>query len=109
VDEEQAHGQMLVVPVPDPDSGAPVQGPHWKAQQKILWAEVSKETGRTKNRFKFRDPSEDERSSRAILAFFATADLGRRLRRIPRVRCPRENLGNGKRRRRSWGMSFLQE
>jgi len=50
VEEEQAHGQVLVVPILDPDPGASFQELplHRKAQQKILWAEVWKETGRGK-------------------------------------------------------------
>jgi hypothetical protein len=32
----------------------------WKGQQKILWAEVRKETGRGKDRFKIRDLFVDE-------------------------------------------------
>jgi len=31
--------------------------PEWKTQQKILWAEVWKETGRWKSRWKIRDPA----------------------------------------------------
>jgi hypothetical protein len=37
--------------------------PEWKAQQKILWAEVRKETGRGKDRFKIRDLLADTRCS----------------------------------------------
>jgi hypothetical protein len=53
--------------------------PHWKAQRKILWAEMWKETGRAKNRLKIREPFADERCSRAILDFLATTDVGRRI------------------------------
>jgi hypothetical protein len=35
--------------------------PRWKLQQKILWAEVRRDTGRGKNRFKIRDLFADER------------------------------------------------
>ena len=53
--------------------------PHWKAQRKILWAEVWKETGRGESRFKVRDLFVDERCSQAILDFLATTDVGRRI------------------------------
>jgi hypothetical protein len=80
VDEEQAHSQMLVVPVPDPVPGASFQElPHWKAQQEILWVEVRKETGSGKERFKIRDLFADERRSQAILDFLSTTDMGRRV------------------------------
>jgi hypothetical protein len=49
----------------------------WKEQQKSLWAEVRKETGRWKNRWKVRDLLADERCSRAVLDFLATTDVGR--------------------------------
>jgi ribonuclease HI len=39
----------------------------WKEQQKTLWAEVRKETGRWKSRWKVRDLLADERRSRAVL------------------------------------------
>jgi len=51
--------------------------PEWKTQQKILWAEVQKETGRWKSRWKVRDLLADERCSRAVLDFLSTTDLGR--------------------------------
>jgi len=35
--------------------------PEWKAQQKIIWAAVLKETGRRKHRFKIRDLLADGR------------------------------------------------
>ena len=52
--------------------------PEWKAQQKILWAEVWKETGRWKSRWKIRDLLADGRCSRAVLDFLSTTDVGRR-------------------------------
>jgi hypothetical protein len=53
--------------------------PQWRRQQKILWAVVSKETGRGKDRFKFRDLFADEHCSRAIVNFLSTTDVGRRV------------------------------
>jgi len=53
--------------------------PEWKAQQKILWAEVRKETGRWKDWWKIRDLLADERRGRAVLDFLATMDVGRRV------------------------------
>jgi ribonuclease HI len=51
--------------------------PAWREQQKTLWAEVRKETGRWKSRWKVRDLLADERCSRAVLDFLATTDVGR--------------------------------
>ena len=39
--------------------------PEWKAQQKILWAEVWKETEKWKSRWKIRDLLADGRCSKA--------------------------------------------
>jgi len=51
--------------------------PEWKAQQKILWAEVRKETGRWKSRWKIRNLLADERCGRAVLDFLSTTNVGR--------------------------------
>jgi len=51
----------------------------WKAQQKILWVEVRKETGRWKDRWRIRDLLADERCSRAVLDFLTSTDVGRRV------------------------------
>jgi len=48
-------------------------------QQKILWAEVRKETERWKDRWKIRDLLADERCSRAVLDFLSSTDVGRRV------------------------------
>jgi hypothetical protein len=53
--------------------------PAWKEQQRTLWTEVRKETGRGKSRWKVRDLLADERCSRAILDFLSTTDVGRRV------------------------------
>ena len=53
--------------------------PEWKAQQKILWAEVRKETGRWKDRWKIRDLLVDERCSLAVLDFLSSTDVGRQV------------------------------
>jgi len=53
--------------------------PEWKPQQKILWAEVKKETGKGKDRWKVRDLLADGRCSQAVLDFLPTADVGRRV------------------------------
>jgi len=53
--------------------------PEWKTQQKILWAEVRKEIGRWKDRWKIRDLLADERRRRAVLDFLSTTDVGRRV------------------------------
>jgi len=49
----------------------------WRGQQKILWAEVRKKTGRWKSRWKVRDLLADERCSSAVLDFLSTTDVGR--------------------------------
>jgi len=51
----------------------------WKPQQKILWAEVRKETGRGKDRFAIRDLFADERRTSAILDFLRTTKVGSRV------------------------------
>jgi len=51
----------------------------WQPQQKALWAEVKKETGRGKNRWKIKDLLADERCSRAVLDFLSAPDGGRRV------------------------------
>jgi Zn-finger protein len=52
--------------------------PCWKPQQKILWAEVRKETGRGRSCFKIRDLFADERCTRSILDFLRATEVGRR-------------------------------
>jgi ribonuclease HI len=54
-------------------------GAEWRGQQRKLWVEVRKETGRGKSRWKVRDLLADERCSRAVLDFLATTDVGRRV------------------------------
>jgi ribonuclease HI len=49
----------------------------WRGQQRILWAEVRKETGKWKSRWKVRDQLADERCNRAVLDFLSTTDVGR--------------------------------
>jgi len=46
-------------------------------QQKILWAEVQKETGRWKSRWKIRDLLGDGRCGQAVLDFLSSTDVGR--------------------------------
>jgi hypothetical protein len=74
---------VLVVPVQDANAGALPQGvkvrPAWREQQKTLWVEVRKETGRWKSRWKIRDLLADKRCSRAVLDFLSTTDVGRRV------------------------------
>ena len=53
--------------------------PEWKVQQKMLCAEVRKETGRGKDRWKIRDLLADERCGRAVLGFLYSTDVGRRV------------------------------
>jgi len=51
--------------------------PEWKAQQKILWAEVWEEAGSGKSPFKVWDLLADGRCSQAVLGFLSTTDVGR--------------------------------
>jgi len=51
--------------------------PEWKLQQKILWAEVKKETERWKDRWNVRDLMADGRCSQAVLDNLSTTDVGR--------------------------------
>jgi len=51
----------------------------WKRQQKILWAEVRKETGKGKERHAIRDLFADERCTGAILGFLRTTEVGSRV------------------------------
>jgi len=51
--------------------------PKWKMEQKILWAEVRKETGRWKSGWRIRDLFADRRCSQAVLDFLTSTDIGR--------------------------------
>jgi len=51
--------------------------PEWKGQQKILWAEVSKGSGRRKHQSAIQDLLADERCSQAVLDFLSTTDVRR--------------------------------
>jgi len=53
--------------------------PEWRAQQKIPWAEMQKEAGRWKSRWKIRDLLADERCSQAVLDLLSATDVGRRV------------------------------
>jgi len=76
--------------------------PLWKHQKKILRAEVSRETGRGRVRFKVRDLLADERCSRSILDFLSTMDVGR-LRKTHRMRRRYGNSGSEGNERRKGG------
>ena len=49
----------------------------WKAQQKILWAEVWKKAWPRKSRSKIRDLLTNGRCSQAVLDFLSATDVGR--------------------------------
>jgi len=51
--------------------------PRWKEQQKALWGEVYKETGRGKRRWRALELFADPRCSQAQLDFLTTTDVGR--------------------------------
>jgi len=58
----------------------------WKTQQKVLWEEVRKATGKGKNRFRIRDLLADGRCTRPILDFLHTTAVGSRVG--PRAKPP---------------------
>ena len=65
----------------------------WRPQQKIMWAEIRKKTGRGKNRFTIREMFADERRTGAVLGLLRTTKVGARMG-------PRERLlepGGGER------------
>ena len=51
--------------------------PEWKMQQKILWAEVQKETERRKSRWTVWDLLANKRVGQAVLDFLSSTDVGR--------------------------------
>jgi len=51
--------------------------PKWKGQQKTLWEEVWKETGRGKSRWKAHELFAYRRCSRAVLDFLSSTDVGK--------------------------------
>jgi len=67
----------------------------WKMQQKILWAEVRKETGRGKNRYKIRDLLADERCTRSVLDFLRTTRVGCRIGPREETRPPENGSEKG--------------
>jgi hypothetical protein len=80
VDEEPPYCQVLVVSVQDTDADHVFKNcPRWKPQQKILWAEVRKESGRGKDRFTIRDLLADTRCYQPVLDFLSSTDVGRRV------------------------------
>ena len=63
----------------------------WKRQQKVLWAEVRKETGKGKDSHAIRDLFADERCTSAILDFLRTTEVGSRVG--PRVKATVAGVG----------------
>jgi len=51
--------------------------PRWKGQQKVLWKEVYKETGRGKRRWRAPELFADQRCSQAVLDCLSSTDVGR--------------------------------
>ena len=76
--------------------------PEWKVQQKILWAEVLKETKRWKSRWAVRDLLADRRCGRAVLDFLSSTDVGRM---VP----PREGKGDAGSEVSEWELRERQE
>ena len=71
--------QCPVVPAPSQTREHLIKVCPEREAQKIPWAEVRKETGRWKDRWKIRDLQADDRCGRAVLAFLFTTDVGRRV------------------------------
>ena len=76
--------------------------PEWKTQQKILWAEVRKETKRWKSRWTVRGLLADGRCGRAVLDFLSSMDVGRL---VP----PLEEEGNAGSEVSEWELRELRE
>ena len=76
--------------------------PEWKMQQKILWAEVLKETKRWKSRSTVRDLLADGRCGRAVLDFLSSTDVGRL---VPPLK-EEDNAGSE---RSEWGLRERRE
>ena len=70
---------MLVVPVPDPDPRAPLQGVYQVEgpTEDPVGGGADQETGRWKDRWKVWGPMADERCGRAVLDFLSTTDMER--------------------------------
>ena len=78
VDEEAVRRQVLVMCLQClPGEHLFKCCPRWRRQQKTLWTEVRRETGRGKDRLKIWDLFAGERCSQATLDFLATTDVGR--------------------------------
>jgi hypothetical protein len=85
MDEESDSREVRLVSAQDADLGTPVQNlPALEAAAEDpvggAAAEVWKEIGRGKNRFKIRDLFADERCTRAILGFLRMTEVGRRVK-----------------------------
>jgi len=85
--------------------------PERKPQQKILWVELLKESGRRESRWRIRDFLADGRCSQSVLDFLSTTEVGRQVpaEEDAGARSPNgssESAGTGKRRGegrwRSW-------
>ena len=64
--------------MPNTDEGPILKEcPRWKEQQRTLWREVYKETGRGKRQWKAHELFADQRCSQAILDFLTATDMGR--------------------------------
>jgi len=77
----------------------------WKTQLKILWAEVLKEAGKGKSRFKLRDLLDDGKCSQAILDILFTTDAGRLVpaEEARKARCQSGSAGSAGSGKRSGG------
>jgi len=49
----------------------------WRMQQKVLWAQVLKETGRWKGQWKIQNLPADQRCSQTVLGYLTSTDVGR--------------------------------
>ena len=80
LDEEPVHPAVLVVPVPESNPGAPLQGvPGVEGPTEGTVGGGADGDREVEDRWKIRDLLADERCSQAILDFLASTDVGRRV------------------------------
>ena len=76
LDNIPADGPLLVVPTPQADGEHLLKGcPKWRKQQRTLWKEVWKETGKGRRWWKAHEIFADRRYSQAVLNFLASTEV----------------------------------
>jgi len=72
----------------------------WRMQQKVLWAEVQKVTGRWRSRWKIRDLLADRRCSQAVLDFLTSTEVGKTVPAVVEEDGAGSEVSEGERRER---------